>query len=93
MRVMVACASKHGATEGIAEAIAAEQVEWCERRLLARIHRRTLDGLRRLIEPVSPAVLLRFLLSWQHARPATQQHGRDGLLRVIERLQGFEIRL
>ncbi len=72
------------------EAIAAEQVEWCERRLLARIHRRTLDGLRRLIEPVSPAVLLRFLLSWQHARPATQQHGRDGLLRVIERLQGFE---
>ena len=72
------------------EAIAAEQGEWCERRLLARIHRRTLDGLRRLIEPVSPAVLLRFLLSWQHARPATQQHGRDGLLRVIERLQGFE---
>ena len=72
------------------EAIATEQVEWCERRLLARIHRRTLDGLRRLIEPVSPAVLLRFLLSWQHARPATQQHGRDGLLRVIERLQGFE---
>ncbi len=33
---------------------------------------------------------MRFLLSWQHARPATQQHGRDGLLRVIERLQGFE---
>ncbi|MEX2224142.1 MAG: DEAD/DEAH box helicase [Candidatus Rokuibacteriota bacterium] len=66
------------------------QLEWCERRLLARIHRRTLDGLRRLIEPVSPAVLLRFLLSWQHARPATQPHGRDGLLRVIERLQGFE---
>jgi ATP-dependent Lhr-like helicase len=72
------------------EAIAAEAMEWCERRLLARIHRRTLDGLRRLIEPVSPAVLLRFLLSWQHARPATQQHGRDGLARVIERLQGFE---
>jgi ATP-dependent helicase Lhr and Lhr-like helicase len=72
------------------EAIAADAVEWCERRLLARIHRRTLDGLRRLIEPVSPAVLLRFLLAWQHARPATQQHGRDGLLRVIERLQGFE---
>jgi ATP-dependent Lhr-like helicase len=67
-----------------------QQIEWCDRRLLARIHRRTLDGLRRLIEPVSPAVLVRFLLSWQHARPATQQHGRDGLLRVIEQLQGFE---
>jgi ATP-dependent Lhr-like helicase len=72
------------------EAVAAEAVQWCDRRLLARIHRRTLEGLRRLIEPVSPAVLVRFLLSWQHARPATQQHGRDGLLRVIERLQGFE---
>ncbi|HSB41565.1 MAG TPA: DEAD/DEAH box helicase [Methylomirabilota bacterium] len=73
------------------EAAAADKtVEWCDRRLLARIHRRTLDGLRRLIEPVSPAVLVRFLLSWQHARPATQQHGRDGLLRVIEQLQGFE---
>jgi ATP-dependent Lhr-like helicase len=72
------------------EATAADTVEWCDRRLLARIHRRTLDGLRRQIEPVSPAVLMRFLLAWQHARPATQQHGRDGLLRVIERLQGFE---
>jgi ATP-dependent Lhr-like helicase len=72
------------------QAIAAETVEWCDRRLLARIHRRTLEGLRRLIEPVSPAVLMRFLLGWQHVKPATQQHGRDGLLRVIERLQGFE---
>jgi ATP-dependent Lhr-like helicase len=73
------------------EAIAAEALEWCDRRLLARIHRRTLDGLRRLIEPVSPAALMRFLLAWQHVRPGTQQHGRDGLLRVIERLQGFEV--
>jgi ATP-dependent Lhr-like helicase len=72
------------------DAIAAQALEWCERRLLARIHRRTLDGLRRLIEPVSPAVLVRFLLAWQHVRPGAQQHGRDGLLRVIERLQGFE---
>jgi ATP-dependent Lhr-like helicase len=72
------------------EAIAAEIVEWCDRRLLARIHRRTLDGLRRLIEPVSPAALIRFLLSWQHVAPGGQQHGRDGLLRVIEQLQGFE---
>jgi ATP-dependent Lhr-like helicase len=73
------------------EAIAAEAVEWCDRRLLARIHRRTLEGLRRLIEPVSAAVLIRFLLAWQHVKPGTQQHGRDGLLRVVERLQGFEV--
>ena len=65
-------------------------LEWCDRRLLARIHRRTLEGLRRLIEPVSPSALLRFLFSWQHVAQGTQQHGRDGLLRVIEALQGFE---
>ncbi|HEY7653642.1 MAG TPA: DEAD/DEAH box helicase [Methylomirabilota bacterium] len=65
-------------------------LQWCDRRLLARIHRRTLEGLRRLIEPVSPAVLVRFLLAWQHVKPGAQQHGRDGLGRVVERLQGFE---
>ena len=72
------------------ETVAHETLEWCDRRLLARIHRRTLEGLRRLIEPVSPAALLRFLFSWQHVAPGSQQHGRDGLLRVVERLQGFE---
>jgi ATP-dependent Lhr-like helicase len=71
-------------------AASGETLEWCDRRLLARIHRRTLEGLRRLIEPVSPAALLRFLFSWQHVAAGSQQHGRDGLLRVIERLQGFE---
>jgi ATP-dependent Lhr-like helicase len=71
-------------------AVANEALEWCDRRLLARIHRRTLDGLRRLIEPASPAAFMRFLLAWQHVRPGSRQHGRDGLARVIERLQGFE---
>ena len=65
-------------------------LQWCDRRLLARIHRRTLEGLRRLIEPVSPAVLVRFLFAWQHVKPGAQQHGRDGLGRVVEQLQGFE---
>jgi len=73
-----------------AAAITHHELEWCDRRLLARIHRRTLEGLRRLIEPVPAAALIRFLFAWQHARPGAQQHGRDGLLRVIERLQGFE---
>ena len=47
----------------------ARPVEWCERRLLARIHRYTLDRLRREIEPVSPADFLRFLLAWQRIAP------------------------
>ena len=66
------------------------ELEWCHRLLLARIHRRTTDGLRRAIEPVSAADLMRFLFVWQGVRGA-QHRGRAGLSRVIEQLQGFEI--
>jgi ATP-dependent Lhr-like helicase len=64
--------------------------QWCERRLLARINRRMLDGLRREIEPVTAADFLRFLFGWQNVRPGTQLHGQPGLARVIKQLQGFE---
>ena len=64
--------------------------QWCERRLLARINRRMLDGLRREIEPVTAADFLRFLFGWQDVRPGTQLHGQPGLARVIAQLQGFE---
>ncbi|HEX2481929.1 MAG TPA: DEAD/DEAH box helicase, partial [Methylomirabilota bacterium] len=65
--------------------------EFCERRLLARIHRYTRDRLRREIEPVTAQDLMRFLLRWQHVAPGTQLEGRQGLLLAIEQLQGFEI--
>ncbi len=69
----------------------AVDLEWCERRLLSRIHRRTVRRLRAEIEPVDPAALMRFLLRWQHVQTGTQLHGREGLLRVLEQLQGFEL--
>ncbi len=50
--------------------VAAGEIEWCERRLLARIHRYTLDRLRREIEPVSQADFMRFLLAWQRVAGA-----------------------
>ncbi len=65
-------------------------VEWCNRRVLARIHRLTLAKLRREIEPVSAAALMRFLLRWQRVARHTQLIGTDGLARVVEQLQGFE---
>jgi ATP-dependent Lhr-like helicase len=65
--------------------------QWCARRLLARIHRLTLDSLRRQIAPVSTEELLRFLLDWSHLTPGAQVFGRDGVLAVIEQNQGFEI--
>ena len=65
--------------------------EWCERRLLSRIHRLTIRRLRREIEPVSPAELMRFLLRWQHVQPGSQLHGKEGLAQVVGQLQGLEL--
>ena len=65
-------------------------LEWCNRRVLARIHRLTLARLRKEIEPVSASALMRFLLRWQRVARHTQLIGADGLGRVIEQLQGFE---
>ena len=64
--------------------------EWCDRRLLARIHRRTVASLRREIEPVSAADFMRFLFRWQHRAPGTQLHGEAGLQEIITQLAGFE---
>ena len=72
------------------ESIADCDVEWCERRLLQRIHKRTLHALRRQIEPVTPAVYMRFLLDWQHLGEQRQLTGEQGLLDALRGLEGFE---
>jgi ATP-dependent helicase Lhr and Lhr-like helicase len=63
---------------------------WCERRLLARIHRYTLERLRREIEPVTAQELWRFLACWQHADPGFRLEGPRGLHEVVRKLAGFE---
>jgi len=65
--------------------------EWCERRLLARIHRLTVATLRKQIEPVTAAQFMRWLLRWQHVIPGTQVAGDRGTLEILAQLQGFEI--
>jgi ATP-dependent Lhr-like helicase len=65
--------------------------EWCERRLLARIHRLTVGMLRKQIEPATAAQFLRWLMRWQHVAPGSQTAGDRGLLEVLGQLQGFEI--
>ena len=67
------------------------ETEWCERRLLARIHRLTVGMLRKQIEPVTAAAFMRWLLRWQHVAPGTQVVGERGTLEVVRQLQGFEI--
>jgi len=64
--------------------------EWCERRLLARIHQRTVKRLRAEIEPVAARDFLRFLLDWQRVTPETQMEGPAAVDAVIGQLEGFE---
>ena len=66
-------------------------IEWCERRLLARIHRLTVATLRKQIEPVTAAQFMRWLLRWQHVAPGAQVQGERATLDVLRQLQGFEI--
>lgn len=65
--------------------------EWCDRRLLARIHRLTVDGLRRQIRPVTREEFMLFLTRWQHVAPGTQLVGVRGLQQILNQLQGFEL--
>jgi ATP-dependent helicase Lhr and Lhr-like helicase len=67
------------------------EIEWCERRLLARIHRLTVGMLRKQIEPVTAAAFMRWLMRWQHVARGTQVVGERGTLEVLQQLQGFEI--
>lgn len=63
---------------------------YCDRRLLQRIRRYTLDRLREAIEPVSATDLLRFLACWQHADPEFRLEGPRGVAEVVRKLAGFE---
>jgi ATP-dependent Lhr-like helicase len=67
------------------------EVEWCDRRLLARIHRLTINRMRAEIQPVSSAEFLRFLLAWQRVAPEHRAEGPEGLLAVLEMLDGYEL--
>jgi ATP-dependent Lhr-like helicase len=67
------------------------ELQWCDRRLLARIHRYTLNKLRSEIEPVSAADFMCFLLHWQHVAAEDQVKGAEGLAAVVEQLEGFEL--
>jgi ATP-dependent Lhr-like helicase len=63
---------------------------WCDRRLLARIHRYTVERLRQEIAPVSVAVYLRFMAAWQHVAVGHRLEGPNGVATALRQLAGFE---
>ncbi|MBV9173102.1 MAG: DEAD/DEAH box helicase, partial [Chloroflexi bacterium] len=65
-------------------------VEWVARRLLARMHSYSRRARRQAHEPVTARDFMRFLLSWQHVAPDSQLYGQQGLVAVLEQLQGFQ---
>ena len=80
-----------GSTGQPVTAVPTHETEWCERRLLARIHRLTVGMLRKQIEPVTASQFMQWLLRWQHVAPGSQVSGERGTLEVLQQLQGFEI--
>jgi ATP-dependent Lhr-like helicase len=71
----------------------ATEQEWCDRRLLARIHRLTIDRLRAQIQPVSPKDFYRFLFAWQRTDLEHRAEGLEGLQSLLEQLDGCELPL
>jgi ATP-dependent Lhr-like helicase len=78
-----------GAFEKLATADEFE-IEWCERRILQRIHKLTAASRRKQVEPLPPAAFMRWLLTWQHLTLETQLSGEEGLLEALSQLEGFE---
>ena len=68
----------------------ADDVEWVARRLLTRMHSYSRKSRRKAVTPATPQDFMRFLLRWQHLAPGTQLVGEEGLLAVLEQLQGYE---
>jgi ATP-dependent Lhr-like helicase len=67
-----------------------ETVEWCARRLLARMHSYSRSSRRKAVEAVSAVDFIRFALRWQHVAPGTHLRGHTGVRIAVEQLQGFE---
>jgi len=71
----------------------ASEQEWCDRRLLARIHRLTINRLRAEIQPVSLHEFYRFLFAWQRVDAEHRAEGPEGLDAIFELLDGSELPL
>ncbi|MFT7532280.1 MAG: ATP-dependent Lhr-like helicase, partial [Gammaproteobacteria bacterium] len=69
--------------------LSVDEKEWCDRRLLARIHRYTLKTLRAQIEPVSLSAFMRFLFEWQHVDQSSRMEGPEGTAEIISQLEGY----
>ncbi|HJY38306.1 MAG TPA: hypothetical protein VJ299_12600, partial [Steroidobacteraceae bacterium] len=87
---LLALEAEGSAMRGNFEPENAVPVQWCDRRLLARVHRYTVKRLRAEIEPVQARDFLRFLCEWQRVTPSTRMQGPDAVPAVLGQLEGFD---
>ena len=78
LRMEAAGSVLRGNFTGLAKGNEPHTAEWCDRRLLARIHHLTVATLRKQVEPVTAAQFMRWLLRWQHVTPQSQLSGERG---------------
>lgn len=87
---LLALEAEGAAMRGNFEPDSPTPVQWCDRRLLARVHRYTVKRLRAEIEPVQARDFLRFLFAWQRVTPTTRMQGPDAVPAVLGQLEGFD---
>jgi ATP-dependent Lhr-like helicase len=87
---LLALEAEGTAMRGTFDSALADATQWCNRRLLARIHRYTVKRLRAEIEPVQARDFLRFLFDWQRVTPSTRMQGPDAVASVLGQLEGFD---
>ena len=68
-----------------------ETVQWCYRPNLERIHRASINILRKEIKPASIGGFTNFLSHWQHRHPSTQEYGESGLQSILEIMEGYAL--
>jgi ATP-dependent Lhr-like helicase len=80
-----------GSPDAVSDDACESPVEWCHRRLLARIHRLTMEGLRKQIEPVAVDIFVRFLTRHHGLLPGWKRSGASGVFEAVAMLQGLDL--
>lgn len=64
--------------------------QWCWKKILEELHRRSLRSLKEQVKPLSPDRYVDFMLKWQHVHPETQLQGKEGVYKAVKQLQTWE---
>ncbi|MGC1120862.1 MAG: ATP-dependent helicase [Candidatus Methanofastidiosia archaeon] len=64
--------------------------QWCWRRTLEELHRRSLHSLREQVKPLSADRYVDFMVKWQNVHPQTNLQGKEGVIQAVKKLETWE---